>query len=110
MPFVLRAYRRFPVQCPVTYNAGSFQGRGTIWNLSSTGWRLSGNLPMRSGETVSLTVSLPNEQNIEVPLAIVRWSRGQDFAVENTFIEAHAHARLQDYVKRLVEEPLETIP
>lgn len=109
MPFVLRPYRRFPVQCPVTYNTGSFEGRGTIWNLSSTGWRLSGDLPMQPGETVSLTVMLPNEQEIEVPLAIVRWSRGRDFAVENTFIEAHAHARLQHYVERLIAEPLETI-
>ena len=110
MPFVLRPYRRFPVQWSVTYNIGSFEGRGTIWNLSSTGWRLSKNLPMRPGETVSLTVMLPNEQNIEVPVAVVRWSRGQDFAVENIFIEAHTHARLQHYVKRLVQETMETIP
>ena len=27
MPFVFRHYRRFPVQCAVTYNAGSFQGK-----------------------------------------------------------------------------------
>ena len=38
MPFTLRPYRRFPVQCSVTYNAG---------NLSCNGWRLSGDLPMR---------------------------------------------------------------
>ena len=50
MPFVLRPYRRFPVQCPVTYNTGSFEGRGTIWNLSSNGWRLSGDLPMQPGK------------------------------------------------------------
>jgi len=37
MPFVLRPFRRFPVQCSVTYNAGPFQGQGTVWNLSSTG-------------------------------------------------------------------------
>ena len=27
MPFILRPYRRFPVQCPVIYNAGPFQGQ-----------------------------------------------------------------------------------
>lgn len=41
MPFSVRPYRRFPVQCSVTYNAGLFQGQGTVWNLSCTGWRLS---------------------------------------------------------------------
>lgn len=37
MPFSIRPYRRFPVQCFVTYNAGPFQGQGTVWNLSCTG-------------------------------------------------------------------------
>ena len=58
---------------------------------------------MRPGETLSLTVTLPNEQRIEVPAAVVRWSRGQEFAVENVVIEPHTHARLQHYVKWLVQ-------
>jgi PilZ domain len=102
MPFSIRPDRRFPVQCAVPYNAGPFQGQGTIWNLSCTGWRLSGDLPMRPGETISLTVPLPNEQRIEVTEAVVRWSRGQEFAVENLLIQSHTRARLQHYVKRLV--------
>lgn len=57
MPFTVRLYQRFPVQCSVTYHAGPFQGQGTVWNLSCTGWRLSGDLPMRPGETLSLTVT-----------------------------------------------------
>jgi len=63
---------------------------------------------MRPGETLSLTVTLPNEQCIEVPQAVVRWSRGQEFAVENVVIEQHTYARLQHFVKRLVREPTET--
>ena len=85
MPFTLRLNQRFPMHCAVTYNAGPFQGQGTIWNLSCTGWRLSGDLPMRPGETLSLTVTLSNEQRIEIPEAVVRWSRGQEFAVGNGF-------------------------
>ena len=105
MPFTIRPYRRFPVHCGVTYNTGPFHGQGTIWNLSCTGWRLSGDLPMRLGEILSLTVTLPNEQHILIPEAVVRWSRGQEFAVENMLIAPHAHARLQHYLKRLVQEP-----
>jgi hypothetical protein len=101
MPFSIRPNRRFPVQCAVTYAAGPFQGRGTVWNLSRTGWRLSGDLPMRLGETLSLTVTLPNEQRINVPEAVVRRSRGQKFAVENVTLEPHTQARLQHFVKRL---------
>lgn len=105
MPFSIRPFRRFPVQCLVTCHAGPFQGQGTFWNLSCTGWRLSGDSPMRPGETLSLTVTLPNEQRIVIPEAVVKWSRGQKFAVENMLIEPHTQARLQHYVKRLVQKP-----
>ena len=67
---------------------------------------------MRLGETLSLTVTLPNEQRIEVPDAAVRWSKGQEFAVENHVIEPHTRARLQHYVKRLVrhsDEPITSL-
>ncbi len=53
---------------------------------------------MRPGETLSLTVTLPNEQRIEIPEAVVRWSREQESAVENVLIEQHDHVRLQHYV------------
>ena len=56
---------------------------------------------MRPGEPLSLTVTLSNEQRIEIPEAVVRWSRGQEFAVENVKIEQHTQGRLQHYVKRL---------
>jgi hypothetical protein len=50
MSFLVRPYRHFPVHCAVIYNAGPFQGQGTVWNLSCAGWRLSGDLPMRQGK------------------------------------------------------------
>ncbi len=59
---------------------------------------------MRPVETLALTVMLPNEQRIEIPEAVVRWSRGQEFAVENVTIEPHTCTRLQHYVKQLVKD------
>ena len=104
MPFTIRPFRRSPVQCSVTYDVGPFRGYGVVWNLSCSGWRLSGDLPMRPGETLSLTVVLPNDQHITVSKAVVRWSRGLEFAVENVVVEQHSHARLQHYVTRLARE------
>jgi hypothetical protein len=72
MPFSIRAFRRFPVQCSVLYNSGPFQGQGSVSNLSGTGGRLSGDLPMGPGEILSLTVTIPNEQRIEVPEVVER--------------------------------------
>ena len=104
MLFSISPHRRFPVQCSVTYNAGPFQGHGTIWNLSCTGWRLSGDQPMRPGGILSLAVTLPNEQRVELPEAVVRWSKGQAFTVENPAMEPYTHARLRHYVKRQAQE------
>jgi hypothetical protein len=42
---------------------------------------------MQQGETLSLTVTFPNAPRIEIPEAVVRWSKGQEFAVENVMIE-----------------------
>ena len=109
MPFLIRPHRRFPMHCPVAYSAGPFQGHGTAWNLSVNGWRLSGDAPMRREESLSLMVTLPNEQCIEILQAVVRWSRGQEFAIETVMVEEHTDARLQHYVTRLVQEPAESL-
>ena len=55
-------------------------------------------------EALSLTVTLTNEQWIKVPEAVVRWSRGQEFAVENISVERHTKVGLHHYLKRLVRE------
>lgn len=50
--------------------------------------------PQASEERLSLTVTLPNEQRIEILKAVVRWLSGQEFAVENLAPKQHTHARL----------------
>jgi hypothetical protein len=101
MPFWIRPYRRFPVQRAVTYHAGQFQGRGTVWNLSCIGWRLSGDLPMRPDESLTLTVTLPNEQRIEIPDVVVEragiWN-------SNGECPKQTKARLEQYIQRFLKE------
>jgi hypothetical protein len=58
MPFAIRPYRRFRVCCPVRYQTGLVECHGTVWDLSLTGWRFSGDLPSRVGEMCSTTVNL----------------------------------------------------
>lgn len=107
MPFSIRPYRRFPVQCFVTYDTGPFTGVGTVWNLSMTGWRLSGDLPLRPGEVCSLAVALPNRQSIFVSQAVVRWARGNEYGIETVTIQKHTWNRLEHYVKRLIQDSVE---
>ena len=105
MPFSLCPFRRLhvPLLRYTDYSSttmrGPFQDQGTVRNLSFAGWRLSGDLPMRPGEPLSLTVTLPNEQRVEVPQTVGRWSRGQEFLVENVAIESHTEAQPRHYMK-----------
>ena len=70
MSFSIRPFCGFPVHGSVIDNAEPFQCQGTIWNLSCTAGV--------SQETLSLTATLPNEQRLLIPEAVVRWSRGQE--------------------------------
>ena len=108
MPFLLRLYQRFPVYCSVTYQAGLFQGQGTVWNFSLSGWKLSGDVPLQVGQTCSLTVNLPIEESIVVAAAIVRWVRGQEFGLETLAIEKQTHRRVGHVTKHLVQEAWES--
>jgi hypothetical protein len=107
MPFIIHPYRRGPVHCSFAYDAAPLQAHSSVWNLSYTGWRLSGDWPMRPDTALSLTVTLPNEQRIIIPESVVRWSPGQECAVENTVITRRTEARLQHDVRRGVQEPAE---
>ena len=110
MAFSIRHSRRSPVECSVTYHAGPVEGHGTVWNLSQNGWKLSGDVPLRVGETCSLTVNLPNQDRIVVTVAIVRWVRGQEYGLETLVVEKQMYSRLKHVINRLVQQSVESIP
>ena len=98
MPFTIRPYRRLAVCCPVTNQCGLFEDHGTVWNLSRTGFRFSGNLPLRVGEACSLTVDLPDHPTIYLAAAIVRWVRGDEYGVETLVIDEESREDVERYV------------
>lgn len=80
-----------------------------MWNLSLNGLRLSGHLPMRPGETLSLTVTLPNVHRIDVSEAVVRSFRGQEFAVENVKVVQQIKEQKRENTEQLVRGSNEEI-
>jgi hypothetical protein len=106
MPFLIRPSRRFPECCPVTYQCGLFEGHGTMWNLSLTGWRFSGTLPLRIGEVCSLTLNLPTQETLHVGAGIVRWVRGEEYGVETLVMDDEAREDLEQYICQRVEDRL----
>ena len=111
MSFSIRPHRRFPVCCPVTYHTGLSEGHGTIWNLSVNGWRLSGDVPLRVGQTCPLTVHLPNQETLVVTTAIVRWVRDwdQEYGLETVVVNEQTQSRVELLVYHLEQAALESI-
>ncbi len=110
MSFSIRPDRRFPVCCPVTYHVGLSQGHGMVWNLSMNGWRLSGDVLLRVGQTCPLTITVPNQQGLFVAAVTVRWARGQEYGVETVVVEKQVQSRVEHWVTRLAQESVESLP
>ena len=109
MAFSIRPFRRFSVCCPVTYHAGLCESQGIVWNLSVNGLRLSGDVPLRVGQTCPVTINLPNQPSVIVAAAIVRWVRGQEYGLETLVVEKPTHRRLEQIIKRLEQDSFECI-
>ena len=101
MAYILRPYRRFPVVIPATYENWSQGGQGIIWNLSSAGWRLSGDLPLAIGDICSLSMTLPTNQPIAVLAGVVRWVRGEEFGIETLAMNDESQERLNEYIQEV---------
>jgi len=81
--------------------------------MGAHGWRLSGDVPLRVGQTCPLTAHVLNQLGlfvagaimrwvrgheyglVEIPEAVARWSREETFAVETVAVKSHPRARLQ---------------
>jgi hypothetical protein len=75
-----------------------------VWNLSLTGWRFSGNLPLRIGEVCSLTVNLSIRPRLYVAAGIVRWVRGEEYGVETLVMDDESREDVEQYICRRVED------
>lgn len=99
MPFVIRPYHRLAAGCPVTYERLFEEGEGTVWDLSPTGLRLSGTLPLQVGDVCSLKVKLPTNTGVSILAGIVRWVRGDDYGVQTLVMEKRAQVKLNAYIR-----------
>lgn len=109
MSFAIRPFQRFPVCCPVTYHAGLCESHGIVWNLSVNGLRLSGDMPLRVGQTCPVTINLPNQPSLFVAGAIVRWVRGQEYGLETLVVDKETQSQVEHIVQHLEQVALESI-
>lgn len=101
--FALRHGYRFPVFGPVLYERANREGRGTVTNVSSFGWRVSGSLLLEPGDVCSLNVKLAPKMSISIAAGKVRWAHGEEAGIETLVIDETSEARLNAYILERVK-------
>lgn len=97
--YAVRQQLRTPVQGTFSYAVEGTWSTGTVWDLSETGWRTTGDRPMPIGlETIVFLALRDGEalHHLLIESAIVRWSDGHHAGWEILRINALSQARLAE--------------
>ncbi|HET9844472.1 MAG TPA: PilZ domain-containing protein [Nitrospira sp.] len=101
--------KRYPVRCPIEYDAGAHRKMGILIDVSRRGWRATGPSSVLAGTTLSMRVFFPDAaQSVFIEEAVVRWSDGLEFGVELTQISPEDAQVLSDYLS--IHYPMESSP
>lgn len=80
------------------YESATREGYGTVMNVSSLGWQVSGSLLLAPGDVRSLKVRLTVREWVSMAAGKVRWVRGEDAGIETLVINEESEARLNAYI------------
>ena len=97
----IRKHTRFTVHFQSSFSSGQrLEGEGTVLNLSVGGCKVQSDTRVSLGTDVRLRIMMPDEeQPLEIKRAAVRWTSGQEFGLEFTFVEAEGELRLRHFVQ-----------
>jgi hypothetical protein len=107
--YAVRKKLRTPVQCQFCYFGIGTLVNGTVWDLSDTGWRATGQHPVVVGTETTVYITLQNgsqSYNVLIDAAIVRWSDGRAAGWEIVRIDEANRARLTDFVEHFMSPAL----
>ena len=95
--FVLRPYRRMPIQRVLYYLSGKCVGKGVVSNLSQTGMRVQGEHEVEPGLELALRLTLSDDgPTIDIEQATVRWVDGHDFGLDFIRLSSVAKKHITD--------------
>ncbi len=102
--YAVRAGQRISTRHPFLYHGEGFHGKGHIWDLSISGWRATGDHPVKPGMVMPVDIELPSDEgqskHLLIDSAIVRWSSGRDAGWEIQTISETSKARLNRFLDR----------
>lgn len=105
--YTVRAEQRISARLPFLYHGEDFHGKGHLWDLSTSGWRATGDHPVTQGMVMPVYIELPPDgeesKYLSIESAIVRWSSECEAGWEIQTIDATSRARLNRFLDRVRE-------
>lgn len=99
-----RSHSRVPVSCFLYYLGEGLVGTGKVCDLSVNGWRIEGDKPVTVGMKLTLRVYLPDQPKaIDIEGVTVQWTKDRQFGLEIANMNAHAMARIREFVESMVK-------
>ncbi|MFO0732177.1 MAG: PilZ domain-containing protein [Nitrospiraceae bacterium] len=99
--YTCRAEARQPLRCKFQYFLDECVSEGTVWDLSSSGWRASGTAPVTVGMEMPVCLYLGNEKRwVSIGRAAVRWVKGSNFGLEVVQIDTQEQERLDHFLEK----------
>jgi len=99
-----RKCQRFPVMLPALF-FGERAGGGLVVDVSLEGCRIRSAVPMPKGDYVRIRIDLVGE-TLSGDLAVVRWSRKEEFGVELIRMASDQQARLRGFLHLFSTTPV----
>ena len=98
----LRQHLRYLIQCAIAFKVNNHHEEGGMVNLSLAGCAGASPKVFHPGEHIALLVHLPDGQPpMEVDLATVRWSNGDQFGLEFVHLGQNEKDRLRQFLDSL---------
>ncbi|MEO8338384.1 MAG: PilZ domain-containing protein [Nitrospirota bacterium] len=104
--FVVRPYRRIPIQRVLYYLGGKCVGKGIVTNLSQSGMRVQGEHEVEPGFEFALRLTLSDDgPMIDIEQATVRWVDGNDFGLDFVRLSPLAKKHITDALIQQIRVP-----
>ena len=96
-----RKYARYPVGYAGTFSGERVSAPGILVDLSTAGCRARSATEFNKGEYLEVSINVPRfEHPLHVPLAVIRWSNGQEFGMEFIQMEPDDQQRLRELLQQ----------
>ena len=97
-----RKYPRYHVEYVGSFSGERINAPGVVVDLSTAGGRARSATEFTKGEFLGVLIDIPRyEHPLHVPLAVVRWSHGQEFGMEFIQMEPDDQRRLRELVEHI---------